>query len=48
MLLKPNMIVPGNKSGEKLNIKEIAEKTLTCLTKTVPELYLELFFYLGD
>ena len=37
MLLKPNMIVPGDKSGEKLNIKEIAEKTLACLTKTVPE-----------
>jgi len=37
MLLKPNMIVPGDKSSEKLNIKKIAEKTLTCLTKTVPE-----------
>ena len=37
MLLKPNMIVPGNKSGEKLNIKKIAEKTLKCLTETVPE-----------
>ena len=37
MLLKANMIVPGDKSGEKLNIKEIAEKTLACLTKTVPE-----------
>ena len=37
MLLKPNMIVPGDKSREKLNIKKIAEKTLTCLTKTVPE-----------
>ena len=37
MLLKPNMIVPGNKSGEKLDIKQIAEKTLKCLTKTVPK-----------
>ena len=37
MLLKPNMIVPGNKSGEELDIKKIAEKTLKCLTETVPK-----------
>ena len=37
MLLKPNMIVPGNKSGNKLNIKEVAEKTLKCLSETVPQ-----------
>ena len=37
MLLKPNMIVPGNKSGEELDVKKIAEKTLKCLTETVPK-----------
>ena len=37
MLLKPNTIVPGNKSKEKLNIKKSAEKTLECLNKTVPK-----------
>ena len=36
MLLKPNMIVPGSKSGEELDIKKVAEKTLKCLTETVP------------
>ena len=37
MLLKPNTIVPGNKSKEELNIKKSAEKTLECLNKTVPK-----------
>tara|TARA_Y100000590_G_scaffold469970_1_gene661026 strand:- start:10 stop:1023 length:1014 start_codon:yes stop_codon:yes gene_type:complete len=37
MLLKPNMIVPGNKSKEKLNIKFSAEKTLECLQECVPK-----------
>ena len=36
MLLKPNMIVPGSKSTEKLNIKKSAEKTIQCLKETVP------------
>ena len=36
ILLKPNMIVPGNKSSEKLNIKKTAEKTLECLIESVP------------
>jgi len=35
MLLKPNTIVPGNKSGEKLDVKKTAEKTLQCLKETV-------------
>ena len=37
MLLKPNMIVPGNQSSEKLDIKKIAKQTLKCLIKTVPK-----------
>ena len=37
ILLKPNMIVPGSKSGIELNIKEIAEKTFKCLSETVPK-----------
>ncbi len=36
MLLKPNTIVPGNISNEKLDIKKSAEKTLKCLKETVP------------
>ena len=36
ILLKPNMIVPGNKSDEKLNINKTAERTLECLIASVP------------
>jgi len=35
-VLKPNMIVPGTKSSEKVTSAEIAEKTLDCLKKNVP------------
>ena len=35
-ILKPNMILPGNKSGEKLSNEEIAELTLECLRNNVP------------
>ena len=35
-ILKPNMILPGNKSGEKLSSEEIAELTLECLNNNVP------------
>jgi len=37
ILLKPNMIVPGNKSNEKLDIAESAKKTLLCLRDCVSE-----------
>ena len=35
-ILKPNMILPGNKSKEKSNTTEIAKMTLKCLKENVP------------
>ena len=35
-ILKPNMILPGNKSKEKRNTEEIAKMTLKCLKENVP------------
>tara|TARA_B100001996_G_scaffold169955_1_gene129578 strand:- start:491 stop:1504 length:1014 start_codon:yes stop_codon:yes gene_type:complete len=35
-ILKPNMILPGNKSKEKSNTQEIAQMTLQCLKENVP------------
>ena len=35
-VLKPNMILPGNKSTKKASTEEIAKKTLECLKKNVP------------
>jgi len=35
-ILKPNMILPGNKSKDKNNSEEIAKITLKCLKKNVP------------
>ena len=36
MVLKPNMVVPGQKSGTKASIEEVAEKTVKALRATVP------------
>tara|TARA_Y100000590_G_scaffold13643_1_gene16473 strand:- start:3135 stop:4154 length:1020 start_codon:yes stop_codon:yes gene_type:complete len=35
-ILKPNMILPGNKSRDKSNSQEIAKMTLKCLKENVP------------
>ena len=35
-ILKPNMILPGNKSKNKTNTQEIAKMTLKCLKENVP------------
>ena len=35
-ILKPNMILPGNKSKNKSNSQEIAKMTLECLKENVP------------
>jgi len=35
-ILKPNMILPGNKSKNKSNITEISKMTLKCLKENVP------------
>ena len=36
-ILKPNMILPGNKSNVEITNKEIAELTLSCLQDSVPK-----------
>ena len=36
-ILKPNMILPGNKSKSKSNTQEIAKMTLKCLAENVPK-----------
>ena len=36
MVLKPNMIVPGQSSGTKASVEEVAEKTVRCLKSCVP------------
>jgi fructose-bisphosphate aldolase class I len=37
IILKPNMILSGNKSKNKISIEEISSKTLECLKKSVPK-----------
>jgi fructose-bisphosphate aldolase class I len=36
IVLKPNMVVPGQKSGTKASVEEVAEKTVKVLKATVP------------
>lgn len=36
MILKPNMILPGNDSAEKPTADQVAEATVKCLLRTVP------------
>jgi fructose-bisphosphate aldolase class I len=36
MVLKPNMVVPGQKSGTSASVEEVAEKTVRALRATVP------------
>jgi fructose-bisphosphate aldolase, class I len=36
MVLKPNMVVPGQKSGTTASVEEVAEKTIKALKATVP------------
>ena len=36
IVLKPNMIVPGQKSAKQASAAEVAEKTVKCLRATVP------------
>ena len=36
IILKPNMILPGNKSKEKISNEEVAKLTLKCLKNSVP------------
>ena len=36
MILKPNMIIAGQKSAKQASAAEVAEKTIKCLKETVP------------
>ena len=36
IVLKPNMTVPGKKSGQKVSVEEVAEKTVKVLKQCVP------------
>jgi fructose-bisphosphate aldolase class I len=36
IILKPNMILPGNQSKDKISNEEISQKTLECLETSVP------------
>jgi len=36
MVLKPNMVVPGKKSGKQVSVEEVAEKTVRVLKACVP------------
>ncbi len=36
-ILKPNMVLPGTNSDQKINNKEIAEMTIKCLRESVPK-----------
>ena len=37
IILKPNMILSGNKSNNKISNEEVSSKTLECLKKSVPK-----------
>ena len=47
IILKPNMILPGTKSDEKISGEEIAELTLKCLRENVPSLVPGIAFLSG-
>ena len=36
IILKPNMVIPGNLSKDKISNEEVAQKTLECLKNSVP------------
>jgi fructose-bisphosphate aldolase class I len=36
MLLKPNMVLPGQKAAEQSGVEAVAEATVNCLLRTVP------------
>jgi fructose-bisphosphate aldolase class I len=47
MVLKPSMIVPGQKSGTTASVGEVAERTLTVLLQTVPAAVAGIAFLSG-
>jgi fructose-bisphosphate aldolase, class I len=47
MILKPNMVVPGQQSGYAASVEEVAEKTVRCLKSCVPALVPGIAFLSG-
>jgi fructose-bisphosphate aldolase, class I len=47
MVLKPNMVVPGQKSGQKASVEEVAERTVKSLKRCVPSLVPGIAFLSG-
>ena len=47
MVLKPNMVVPGQKSGQPASVEEVAQRTVRCLKATVPSLVPGIAFLSG-
>lgn len=47
MILKPNMVVAGQKSGQSVSVEEVAERTVRCLKATVPSLVPGIAFLSG-
>ncbi len=45
VILKPNMILAGNKSKNKISNEEVSSKTLECLKKSVPNEVPGIAFY---
>ena len=47
MVLKPSMVAPGQKSGTKASVREVAEATVTVLTRWVPAAVAGIAFLSG-
>jgi len=47
MVLKPNMIVPGEDCKQKATVREVAEATIRCLKSTVPAIVPGIAFLSG-
>ena len=47
MVLKPNMVVPGQQSGQQASVEEVAERTVRCLKASVPSLVPGIAFLSG-
>jgi fructose-bisphosphate aldolase, class I len=47
MVLKPNMVVPGQKAGQKASVEEVAERTVKSLKRCVPSLVPGIAFLSG-
>ena len=47
MILKPSMVIPGQKSGAKASVRDVADRTLTVLLRWVPAAVAGIAFLSG-